>query len=488
MSNKFLDKYRNFFPAVKASFWFTVSNVMLRGISFITLPIFSRILTTAEYGVVSVFGSWETIISIFCTLTLWGGVFNLVLVKHSEERDKCIAGFQGLATTLTLAFFALSIIFIKPFCKFSTLSPFLVVCLYVQILSQAPFLLWQGKLRFDYKYKLIVLITVVMSVLNPIFGYIAVIHTEYKAEARIVVSTAMNLVVAIIFFVVNIKKGKTFYNKEIWKYAVKFNIVLIPHYLSMQVLSQSDRIMINNMCSSSDAGIYSVAYSFAMLLTLVTTGINSSFGPFIYKCIKAENYEKLRKSTTFLLFGIAAMTIAMICVIPDVFKLMLPESYYPAIWVIPPVAGAVFFQFLYPLFGSVEFYYEAKKYVTMSSVFGAVINIALNYVFIKLFGFIAAAYTTLFCYICFSAFHYFAMKIVLKKQGNNARFYDMKIILLISTVLIGAIIGVTMLYNNSIARWCVIGFVIILAFLMRKKIIGFVTELKDKTKEVALII
>ena len=353
-----------------------------------------------------------------------------------------------------------------------------MVCLYVQILSQAPFLLWQGKLRFDYKYKLIVLITVVMSVLNPIFGYIAVIHTEYKAEARIVVSTAMNLVVAIIFFVVNIKKGKTFYNKEIWKYAVKFNIVLIPHYLSMQVLSQSDRIMINNMCSSSDAGIYSVAYSFAMLLTLVTTGINSSFGPFIYKCIKAENYEKLRKSTTFLLFGIAAMTVAMICVIPDVFKLMLPESYYPAIWVIPPVAGAVFFQFLYPLFGSVEFYYEAKKYVTIASVIGAGINIVLNYIFIKLFGFIAAAYTTLFCYIMFSVFHYFAMRIVLKKQGTTARFYDMKMIILISIVLLGAVVVITMLYANTVARWCVIVVVSLLAVVMRKKIVGFIRDMK----------
>jgi len=353
-----------------------------------------------------------------------------------------------------------------------------VVCLYVQILSQAPFLLWQGKLRFDYKYKLIVLITVVMSVLNPIFGYIAVIHTEYKAEARIVVSTAMNLVVAIIFFVVNIKKGKIFYNKEIWKYAVKFNIVLIPHYLSMQVLSQSDRIMINNMCSSSDAGIYSVAYSFAMLLTLVPTGINSSFGPFIYKCIKAENYEKLRKSTTFLLFGIAAMTVAMICVIPDVFKFMLPESYYPAIWVIPPVAGAVFFQFLYPLFGSVEFYYEAKKYVTIASVIGAGINIVLNYIFIKLFGFIAAAYTTLFCYIMFSVFHYFAMRIVLKKQGTTARFYDMKMIILISIVLLGAVVVITMLYANTVARWCVIVVVSLLAVVMRKKIVGFIRDMK----------
>lgn len=478
MINKLLEKYRTFSPAVKASFWFTVSNVMLRGISFITLPIFSRILTTAEYGVVSVFSSWETIISIFCTLTLWGGVINLVLVKHSEEREKYIAGFQGLSTTLTLVFFVLSLVLLKPFCKFSTLSPFLVVCLYLQIISQAPFLLWQGKLRFDYKYKLIVLITVIMSVLNPILGYIAVIHTEYKVEARIVVSTAMNLVVAIVFFIVNLKKGKTFFNKEIWKYGVKFNIVLVPHYLSMQILSQSDRIMINNMCNSSDVGIYSVSYSFAMLLSLVTSGINSSFGPFIYKCIKSDNYEKLRNSTTTLLIGIAAITIAMICVIPEVFKLMLPESYYPAIWVIPPVAAAVFFQFLYPLFGSVEFYYEAKKYVTIASVLGAGINVILNYIFITLFGFIAAAYTTLFCYIMFSVFHYFAMRIVLKKQGNTARFYDMKMIILISIVLFGAVVGITMLYANTVARWCVIVLVALLAVVMRKKIVGFIRDMK----------
>ena len=479
MKIKLLEKYRNFSPAAKASFWFVFSNVMLRGISFITLPIFSRILTTAEYGVVSVFSSWETIISIFCTLTLWGGVFNIVLVKHSEERDKYISSFQGLATTLTILFFALTIVFIQPFCKFSKMSPFLMVCMYVQTLSQTPFFLWQGKQRFDYKYKLIVLITVIMSVLNPILGYIAVTHTEYKAEARILVGVILNFLIGLLFFIFNLYKGKTFFNKDIWKYAVTFNVVLIPHYLAQQVLAQSDRIMINNMCSSGDAGIYSVAYSFAMLLTLVTSGINSSFNPFIYKCIKSEKYEKLRKATTFLLFGIAAVTVAMICVIPDVFKLMLPESYYPAIWVIPPVAGAVFFQFLYPLFGSVEFYYEAKKYVTMASVFGAVINIGLNYVFIKLFGFIAAAYTTLFCYICFSAFHYFAMKSVLKKQGNTAWIYDMKKIIMISVVLLVGIIGLSFMYQNNIVRWCTVGAMIVLAVIYRKKILRFLQEIKE---------
>lgn len=478
MPNKFLEKYRHFPPAAKASFWFVVSNVMLRGISFITLPIFSRILTTSEYGIVSIFTSWETIFSIFCTLTLWGGVFNIVLVKNNDEKNKYISSFQGLATSLTLVFFILTFILIKPFHELSTLSPFLTLCMYLQILAQTPFALWQSEQRFEYKYKLLVLITIITSILNPVLGYFAVIHTEHKAEARILVGVILNLIIGIIFFIINLKKGKTFFSKEIWKFAIKFNIVLIPHYLAMQVLSHSDRIMINNMCNSSDVGIYSVAYSFAMLLTLVTNGVNSSFTPFIYKCIKAENYKKLKSTTTFLLIGIAVTTIAMICVIPDVFKFMLPESYYPAIWVIPPVSAAVFFMFLYPLFGSVEFYYEAKKYVAMASVFGAILNIGLNYVFIKLFGFIAAAYTTLFCYICFSVFHYFAMKIVLKKNNNSERIYDIKFISLISIILLLCIFGITLLYNNTILRWSIIFLVFIFAVIFGKRIISFIKEIK----------
>lgn len=476
--SKFLQKYRNFSPAAKASFWFVVSNVMLRGISFITLPVFSRILTPSEYGVVSLFSSWETIISIFCTLTLWGGVLNIVLVKHGDERDKYIAAFQGLATTLTLTFFIITFIFINPFSKFSTLSPFLIACMYIQILSQTPFFIWQGKQRFDYKYKLIVAISIIISILNPILGYIAVINTEYKAEARIVVGVILNFVIGLLFFFVNLRKGKTFFNKKIWVFALQFNLVLIPHYLAQQILNQSDRIMINNMCSSNDTGIYSVAYSFAMLLTLVTNGINSSFTPFIYKCLKEKKYEKLSNTTTVLLIGLALMTVTMVCLIPDVFRLMLPESYYPAIWVIPSVAGAVFFMFLFPLFGSVEFYYEAKKYVTIASILGALLNVGLNFIFIKIFGFIAAAYTTLFCYICFSIFHYFAMKIVLKKQGVTERIYDMKRIILISILLLISIIMLTLMYQNNIMRWCTLGAMFVLAVIFKEKIFNFVKELR----------
>lgn len=483
MKIRLIEKYKRFSEPTKASFWFVFSNVLLKGISFITLPIFSRLLTPSEYGIVSIYHSWVTILSIFCTLTLWGGIFNISLVKFPNERDKYVSSFQGLAIFLTSIFFIITFILRKSFSAFSSLSPFLIICLYLDIFSSIPFNLWAGRKRFEYRYKSLVIITIVLSLLNPILGYIAVVHFPlYRAEARIVVGVILNLMLGLSLFFINLHKSKTIFNLDIWKKAIFFNVPLIPHYLSMQILSQSDRLMINKLCSTGDAGIYSVAYTFAMLLSLITNGINSSFTPYIYQSLKNREYKKLKKSTNILLLGLAAITILVICVIPDIFKLMLPESYYPAIWVIPPVAGSVFFMFLYPLFGSVEFYYEAKKYVTTASVLGAILNIILNFTFIKLFGFIAAAYTTLLCYVCFSIFHYFAMRKVLKNNSCDEMIYDIRVIFIISILLIFVIIGLTLTYSNSKIRWCSILIIIFLFFMNRKNIRNIISNISAKGK------
>ena len=66
----YLSKVNNMSPAAKASFWFIVSNIVLKGISFITTPIFTRLLDVADYGVSNLFITWEGIISIFATLSL----------------------------------------------------------------------------------------------------------------------------------------------------------------------------------------------------------------------------------------------------------------------------------------------------------------------------------------------------------------------------------------------------------------------------------
>lgn len=466
--HELINKYKLMSKPAKASLWFVVSNVMLKGISLITLPIFSRLLTTSEYGIVSVYQSWVSTISIITTLTVWGGGFNVGMVKYEERQKQLISAFQGLATTLTIICLVLAWKFIPNLSAWLGISEQLIVLMFMEILVQIPFNIWSTEQRYKFEYKKLILVTIAISVLNPCLGILAVLNTvKYRAEARIFSNFLIQAVIGVVLFIHNQKNGRAYFSKDIWKFGFLFNVVLIPHYLSSQILNQADRIMINSMCGSGDAGIYSVAYNFAMLMTLVTNGINSSLTPHVYQCLKEKKTKQLSKQTTGIFFLVALMTAGLICIVPDVFYFLLPASYHPSLGVIPPVAVGAFFLFLYPLFGSIEFYYEENKYVTLSSVLGAVLNVILNYVFIKMFGYLAAAYTTLICYIFFSLFHYFCMKKVLKKHGENQNIYDTKKILLISIGLLIVMVVMICVYDHRLIRWLLIGVIAVGCFAKR---------------------
>ena len=86
-----LGKYRNLPVEVKASGWYMVCNIVQNGLGFITLPIFSRILTTEEYGLFSVYLTWMNLLIIFTNLNLQFGVFNTAMIKFEKERDCLLA-------------------------------------------------------------------------------------------------------------------------------------------------------------------------------------------------------------------------------------------------------------------------------------------------------------------------------------------------------------------------------------------------------------
>ena len=478
MVKGFLEKYRLLPIQVKASLWFVVSNVLVRGISFITLPIFARLLTTEDYGIIGVYQSWVSIISIITTLTIWGGVFNVGMVKYEKRIPEMISSFQGMAVSITLFVFSLTMLLYPLLQNVFRLPRFLVVCAFTEIVFQIPFNLWSCEQRYQYKYKLLITISFVMSFLNPIIGYCLVVNSPNKAEARIIGGVLVQTIIGLVFFFYNFLKGKKFYSLEFWKWGFIFNIVLVPHYLSMQVLNQADRIMISGICGDSDAGVYNVAYTFAMLLSLVTSGINSSLTPHIYQSIKSGNADKLKTQTTALIGIVAILAIGLIAFIPDVFHLLLPESYYSALKCIPPVTAGAFFLFLYPLFGAVEFYYEENKYVTFASIIGAMLNIFLNFVFIRIFGYIAAAYTTLFCYICFSVCHYIFMKRIMRQKGNKCDIYDIKAIILISLSVIFISVLMVFIYDINIVRWIVIVLILLVGIIKRNRIIDVLKSIR----------
>lgn len=477
--NKIKSAYNKMSGPMKASVYFTLCNILQRGISMITAPIFTRLLTTEQYGIYSVYNSCYSIISIFATFNLSYGVFITGLIKFEQDRNRFISSLQGLSMLLTTISLIVYLTFQNFWNQFLGISTTLAVLMFVELFFVPAFSFWSNVQRNEYKYRALVFATLAMSIGSAGLGIVAVmLSTANKAEARIAAGILVQIFVAVPLCIMQFVKGKTFFDRKYWKYALSFNFPLLPHYLSMTILQQSDRIMIGNMVGSSEAAIYSVAYTVSSIMTLVTQAINNSFTPYTYQSIKKHNIESVRKSANSLLVlvGIGCLLVASFG--PEVIMIMAPKSYYDAMWIIPPVAASVYFMFLYPLFGNVEFYFEKTKFTMLASCGGAVLNIVLNYVFIPIFGYYAAGYTTLVCYICFAFAHSLVYKSIEKGELQGEKIYDLKRICLISIVLLLFMAALLFMYSNFYIRYGVIIIVSIISITMRKKIVNSIKNIR----------
>ena len=475
-----LNKYKSIPVAAKASLWFAVCSIVQKGISLITIPLFTRLLTTEQYGEFSVYQSWYQIINVFATLNLSLGVFNNGMTKYPAERNKYMSAMQGLSTVVTTLLFCVYLPFKDFINEFTGLSTLLMITIFAECLMIPALSFWTARQRYDFKYIALVVVTVGVAVLSPVLGLIAVNLTDEKGVARILSAALVNVCVGLFFYVLNISRGKKIFVKEYWAFALKFNIPLVPHYLSQIVLSHSNRIMIERMFGETEVAIYSVAYSISIIMNIVTNSINSSYIPWTYHKMKENNIAPLKKNTSLLLLGVAALSLLPVFLAPELMRIVAPPEYAQGVWFIPPVSTSVYFMFLYSLFGNIEFYYEKTKFVMIASTISAVANIGLNLIFMPKFGYLTAGYVTLVCYIIYTLAHYTFMRKVCKEKLNIKSVYNDKLIVLITVVYLSCTALVMSLYNLVIVRYVVLLIAFIIIAIKRKKLIEMTKILKIK--------
>ena len=380
---------------------------------------------------------------------------------------------QGLSTTLTIIWLIIYLPAYNFWNGLLSLTTIQVLLMILLIWLSAIIGFWSAEQRNRFKYKALIAVTLTYSILSPILSIILIKQSNNKVTARILGSVIIAIIVYIPLYIIQLKEGRKFFSTYYWKYAVLFNLPLVPHYLSQVVLSSSDRIMIERMISDSAAGIYSLAYSLALIMTILNNALLQTLNPWVYQKIKSKEINKIAPIAYASLIGIAIINLLLICIAPEAVKIFAPHEYYDAIWVIPPVTISVFFMYCYDMFAKFEFYYEKRFFITFASIIGATLNIVLNFIFIKRFGYIAAGYTTLVCYITFATGHYIFMNKVCNKYCNGVRPYNTKIILLISSVFTVFGLLLLMTYDNFVVRYTLLALVAVFTILFRKKIISF---------------
>lgn len=416
---------------LKSSFWYTLGNFFVKGISFITIPIFTNIMSVEEYGLVNNFTAVASIFTLIVGLSLNGAINN----ANFEFKDK-IHEFMSSILFLSTCSFFFFIILGNAVYMFNDLYFDLS-----QLIFNIMILYSYGKFLVSYisafytinvEYFKFLKVSILSTLLDIGFSLIFIL-TIFKNEiyiGKIMGSTVGILLIAIAIYISIFLKGKKLYNKEYWGFALKIAIPLIPHSLAGVVLNQFDRVMVNYYRGAFEAGIYSYIYNLGAVLSVVYSSSNHAWVPWFYNKMSNNKENDIKKVSNYYIILFGLITIISMLVLIDVAKIMAPSEYLKGIPLIIPILLAYYFQFLYSLPVNVEFYMKKTNYIAIGTVLSAFINVLLNVLLIPTYGYMAASYTTVIAYMFLFIFHY-----LIARKITGKKLFDIRTIVIVTMIV-----------------------------------------------------
>lgn len=469
--------------SLKATLVFAIASFATSGINYITTPIFTRLLTSEQYGTVAVYNSWYAIIRVFASMTLiFPGVMNVGLYEHRDSRWKYLSSMLGLTTFTTLILGVFYLLLSSRVEAALALPGTLVVLILLMCLSQPATTFWTFKQRYEYRYKETFLVSVGSALLAQVLAIVAVLYAKGRGyphldQIRLWSAGLVNIAVGLILFGYIHKKGRKIVDIPLWKSTLIVSLPLIPHYLGSEMLSSIDKIMIDRMIGSDKAGIYSLAAVLSSIGVLLWRALNIMFAPFVNEKLGQRDHSSIRKNTKPLLEMAGILCVIAALAAPEIIRILATEDYLQGVYVVPPIAAGVFLHAIYDTYSAVSFFHKKSFYIMVATVTAAVVNLVLNYVCILHFGYLAAGYTTLISNLVLVGMHYINVRRIEKEP-----IYDGKFSLLMIVTVIGGCLLCNLLYGGVIMRYLLITALLVLMFLRRKNFFGALIAMKVERK------
>ena len=241
--------------AFKAGVWYSLSAIAAKSISIITTPIFTRMMSTSDYGIAATFSSWYSIFLILCTANL-SYSHSRAKIDFPGQFTRYVGATHTLSYLITGVLSVVAILFLSPVAKFLDLNPALILLLLIYLFSGGTINISQSENRYCYDYKKNIFITLFTTVGTVLFTFLFLgIIKENRYYAKILGFVVPSLLLAVWIVILQTRKRAFCINLDYWKYGLRISMPLIFHTISLNVLTQSDRIVINKVCGSEAAGI-----------------------------------------------------------------------------------------------------------------------------------------------------------------------------------------------------------------------------------------
>lgn len=462
-----LGKIKNF---LKDSVIYSVSNAAYKGMGVITLPIYSKYLTLSQFGI---FVILDPIITILAEL-LSAGQTNSILyfAKATEEeskRKKVFFTIAVLVVSINLLFILLAHVWgngaLLAIDQSGDITGYLLFIIYISVFRSVNNL-FLNKLRADENsiaFTIITLIKIVSFVLAIIvlvaffsFGVSGIMYAYLISEL-------------LIFIILAFKMFSHFqfeFHRGIAAESLKFGFPLIFSAIGIMLLNLSDRFLLNHFIDKASVGLYDFGYRIAGILNMfLIMPFNLTLMPSVYNVYETPGYERYySKLMTYLCFITVWAGLAISLMSEELVRIFALNSDYNNAFVVVPIIILAYIFSATRNVASIGLLVKKKtSYIALLTLSMAILNIVLNLYLIPKYGFITAAYTTLFSYFVF----HIATEVISRKY-LDIKYETGKLLLLFSLAIILYLFAVNILNGISLISFIVkIILIGIFPFLLR---------------------
>lgn len=401
----------------RVAFFNILSTMLLRGISMFTAPLFSRLLGTEGYGVVSLYTVWVGVAAIAFTLQTNGTLVNARIEYPEDQQHK----YQSSVMTLSLLFFLLcsgvTIAFLPQVSALLKLHWVLILLILFHSFGSYCVNFLNSKFTYEFKadWNMYVSVGITLStiVLSVILILLMPAHINYYGRVLALALVYGGMGIGVCTYV--LLKGRTFYNREYWTLALTLALPVVFYSLSDLALGQCDRVMLQQMMNESMVGQYSMAYNFGGIMFTIFGALNNTWTPFYFEDMKQKRQSAMRAQAGHFLELFTVLSVGFILLAPEVYHVFARWDFWAGTPLIPIFVTSYYLNFLCTFPVNYEYFHKKTKAVAVITVSTSMLNIGLNYVLIRQFGVAGAALATALSHGVQFISHYIYVRYILKK-------------------------------------------------------------------------
>ena len=462
--------------ALKAGFWYVISNFLVKGLSFITTPIFSRLLSKEAYGEFTNFASWQSLLLIITSAEMQNTVAR-AYYDFEDDFDGYVSSVTITSCAVTLLFYAIFLIFGDWIFKLVSIPREYVHIMFFMLMCQAFKQIYFARERTLYRYKSVAAISVVNLLIPTIISVILVVLAQesQRLSARIYGFYLPSAIIGLGCAAVVLWRGKRFKWKHT-KYAFVLSLPLMMHYLTAHLLSSSDTIVTKLMLGAEVVSIVSIATSTIHILTILLQSMSGAMTTWLMDNLNQDNIRATRKGTLIYVVGVSVAAIGVMLLAPEVVWVLGGTKYAQAAYLLPGMIVAVIIQTIASIFTTVLTYKKKVLGVAICTAVVACVSIAAKVFLLPRYGVEILPYINI---VAFSVL--FVCDYILMCRAGGGKAVSLKGFCVCIALLLLVMLACGYLYENTIIRYAIVlcmGIAILVVAYKNRKLIK--TMLKKK--------